>query len=596
MKSIDNFYLYTTSLQIKNNIKPNNILLLGNWCLSPYAINDSDLNKKKITNHRWNNNYIHEQDYIKIDELYEKYLPIISQKLNSFHNINEDVNYWRILIGPWLIYMCLILYERFHVVEDAFNNYKINNCLKFKRDYILNPFVANDMEDFNKIIENDFWNQHIYSTIIDFILPENNFDEIEQPHKIIFNTPKISFKSKLYQLIFKLFNFFNKIFFSFFIKKNNYVYLGTYLGYKNLIILYLKTRQFPLFEKINKPKLGYINIEKRKNITIEISCNNKFELFFSKSVFQYIPIVFFENFKYLKKEATSLLLPSFPKIIFTSNLLYHKTLFMIYVAEKVKIGTKLIIAQHGGMYFTSKHHRGESHELKIANKYLSWGSITNNCKVLNIGIIKNINNINYNKNSNKIFLVLNSIPQYVCNLNTDIIAVKFDTYIKDCLYISRVVTSRLMNNMKLFIRPYFHDFGWNEKQILKNSISDIFFDSTSVDIWKIASQSRLIIFSYNSTGFLELIASKKVPVILILNMEVDQIRDDVKPYFEELGEVGIFHSDIKSFEIHLSKIINNVEIWWESQEVQNKLDKFNTKFAYNNQNLINEIVQNIEFI
>ena len=594
MVSNNNYYLYTTAIKSSKYSLENNILLLGKWCINPFSIDKLELLKNKLIKHRWENKNLHSEDFKKIEQLYEKYLKIISEKLNSFHNVNENLNYWRILIGPWLMYMCIILYERFYVLEDAFNNNIIDNCLKFKKECNLKVFVANDMEDFNKIIENDFWNLHIYSIIIDFILPENKFDEIDEPTKIYFNLNKKSIKSWIYNFIFKISNFITTIFFSTIIKKNKFVYLGTYLGLKNLIILYFKTKEFPIFDKINKPKLGEINNQMRKNLFLINNNNNIFEDFFSAKVLQYIPVVFFEDFKSLKQQANTLVLPNLPKVIFTSNLLYHKTLFMMYVAEKTKIGSKLIIAQHGGAYFTSKYHRSESHEIKISDKYLSWGSSTDNIKVLNTGIIKNVKKLKSNKQANKIFLILNSIPRYVCNLSADSITINFDVYINDCINIYRVINSKLTKSTNFYLRPYFYDYGWNERQIFKDNFSNILFEETSKNIWNIASQSKLVIFSYNSTGFLELIASKKVPVMIFFNLEVDQIREDVIPFFHELEEVGIFHKDIKSLDIHLSKIIDNIDDWWQSKEVQNTLHTFSSNFAINNLNLINDIIKVIK--
>ena len=41
--------------------------------------------------------------YLFINKIYEKYLKEISIILNNIHNVNHSKEYWRIIIGPWLI-------------------------------------------------------------------------------------------------------------------------------------------------------------------------------------------------------------------------------------------------------------------------------------------------------------------------------------------------------------------------------------------------------------------------------------------------------------------------------------------------------------
>ena len=60
-----------------------------------------------------------------------------------------------------------------------------------------------------------------------------------------------------------------------------------------------------------------------------------------------------------------------------------------YIAKNVENGTSLILAQHGGNYFQHKSHFNSSFEVRIADKYLSWGNIKGK-KILPFGVIKNL--------------------------------------------------------------------------------------------------------------------------------------------------------------------------------------------------------------
>ena len=69
------------------------------------------------------------------------------------------------------------------------------------------------------------------------------------------------------------------------------------------------------------------------------------------------------------------LFPKKPKKIFTCLGILRSTLMDRYIAKNIENGTSLILAQHGGNYFQHKSHFNSLLEVKIADKYLSWGNI-----------------------------------------------------------------------------------------------------------------------------------------------------------------------------------------------------------------------------
>ena len=89
-----------------------------------------------------------------------------------------------------------------------------------------------------------------------------------------------------------------------------------------------------------------------------------------------------------------------PKVIFTSNSYFMDDYFKIWCAESIKHGSKLYIGQHGGHYGIGKFDLLENHELKICDKYLSWGWGEDNRKIIPVGIFKKKKLINGERKKN----------------------------------------------------------------------------------------------------------------------------------------------------------------------------------------------------
>ena len=169
------FYLFTTSH--RKEIKDLTPLLLGNWCLE----NSINENENKIIDHRWIKFNKYKSDLIYLDNLHDKLLNILTIELNKLNNVNYTFDNYRVLLSPWLKTLIMVLFERFTSIEKSFNQYKIENCLLV--DHKDTSLKTDDLEEFYDSINNQNWNLGLYSSIIRFLFPSNNFDVISIKNK-----------------------------------------------------------------------------------------------------------------------------------------------------------------------------------------------------------------------------------------------------------------------------------------------------------------------------------------------------------------------------------------------------------------------------
>ncbi len=97
------------------------ILVLGPWCLAnPKNKELLNSTEYQIIPSPWKPEYRIKEaaDYCR--QIYDEVLPILSKQLNFLHQVSYPVEYWRILIGPWLLHFIGIFYDRYKRIEKAF--------------------------------------------------------------------------------------------------------------------------------------------------------------------------------------------------------------------------------------------------------------------------------------------------------------------------------------------------------------------------------------------------------------------------------------------------------------------------------------------
>jgi putative transferase (TIGR04331 family) len=84
---------------------------------------------------------------------------------------------------------------------------------------------------------------------------------------------------------------------------------------------------------------------------------------------------------------------------------------------------------------------------------------------------------------------------------------------------------------------------------------------------KLMPKSRLVIIDYVSTSFIESIASD-IPTIVFFDPNIKRLNKESINFFNSLIRSEIFQTNPKNAALHLKKIINNPEKWWNSMQVQ----------------------------
>ena len=93
---------------------------------------------------------------------------------------------------------------------------------------------------------------------------------------------------------------------------------------------------------------------------------------------------------------------------------------------------------------------------------------------------------------------------------------------------------------------------------------------------------------YNATFFLEAL-HMNIPTIVFWNPDHWELRDQAKPYFQHLLDAKILFYQPREAALHLNKIANNIDEWWDSPEVIKARKMFTDHFCRHNPSLLRDI-------
>ena len=577
-------FLISTPIKLTWPEAKNSILVFT----SESAILSSQGNQNKykkiiINDYRWSDKKILGDDIMYLDSFYEKILTILSSRLNIIHSKNFSINFWRILIGPWLATFLHIFFERWKNIENIKNKHNINKCIFLKLNE--NLFIPYDNEQFINLSQNDLWNQFLYQKIIKKFLEDDKietklFDENLQNKEISHatsyfkNLKKNNFNFR--EVIFKLFNLFS-------FKRYRYFFYNTFLGFKNELKLSIIFKQSPIYFISDKSyHVEKTNKDLREGLKKNFNFEDRFEKTFTEILSEQLPKLFLENFSDLDSFSKKTNIPQNPKIIFTSGALWYDTKISYHIGMLKESDCKLFYGQHGGAHGISKYHWPESHEKIISDKYLSWGwSNDNHSKVQKFFILKNINKKNIEKNN--LLITLKNRKRYFHSLESSSGTELYSEFIKHVSHFLFGLKTKIKK--KAVLRLPYKSLNPKDVDFFSNLENNFNFYSKD-NIETAYNNARLIIHPSNSTPFLETI-SLNLPSIVLLNKKNNPFRDTAEKYMDLLYRNNIlFYDPKKAAELVNTIWDRDIENWWKEKKRQKAIRIFSEEFANKSDNLV----------
>lgn len=544
---------------------------LEEWCIPDHEKQSIDQNKEIISNHPALRRINSRHSFNFTSKIYERLLPKLSHWLNTTHHVNYSLQYWRIVIGPFLLQYIQTLYQRTVILKKA-------HALHLNLDTIgLTPtsFISlNNTADFLYCVEySDAWNHQLLTQVWNILFKPisryKNYYWDSELDKLQSNNDHNHRYSVRTKLIINLTTIFVRIF-----RRKMVGLCGTdiiFCGKKNILklILMSKLKIMPIFVHHNKKVREHNNKKsanhdiRRQLITLENESH--FSRLILETLIVNLPLDFLENYNDMVKRSAACY-PYQPSVIFAIGWLGND-LMKFWAAKCAEKGSKLVSLQHGGAYGHYDYHTHEELERNNTDIFISYGWIEKNVipapVVLTSELIKEkrINNTKRDKILWAIIPVGN--PYSICLPYFS--AQKTSPYIAWQQRFLHAMDYNILNNITIRPKPGHkipHHFqsDWKTIKIDNANSKETFFESLH--------NTKILIVDNLNTTFLYGLALN-IPTIIFWDKKFWPIRNNAKPYFKLLHEAKIYHATPESAAEFLNEIADDPTIWWDSKPVQN---------------------------
>lgn len=478
-------------------------------------------------------------------------------------NLKKNFNYafWKIVLYPWidsLVNRVFILWKTVSKNKKLFQKVY---------EYPGEIFIENSFIDlnYNNNLDLNVW---LISEIILF----KNKKKIKKK-KISIKKENVNYNNKATNLYYILFNIISK-----FLPSNKIIIQKTQIGWKNLILLLIKLKQFPIFFIENNYTIEETNLELRKKIFHTNFKKKNLENFIKKNLAFLIPKNYLENFNSIQQSINNSYWPKKTKLIINGNDDWYNDYFKIWAADqKFRNDAKYILTQHGGNVGTVLINSTLDTQIDIADKYLTWGWKRNK-KTIPFYSLLTSNNFKSNyKNEKKIYFFQQIFDKYFNALTTVPLSMedKINNYnLSNDLY--KGLKTVLKKN---FILRYLGYVASGKDYYFKYVNHYMKKDKGEKKFLDIINKARICIHDQQSTTFFETMRYN-IPTLLILKKGyMKTLSREAKTCYKELEKRNIIFTNLKSIINFINKNYDSIDEWWENKNTQRARINFCNKFA-----------------
>ncbi|HYX27357.1 MAG TPA: LIC12162 family protein [Pyrinomonadaceae bacterium] len=556
------------------------ILFLGEWCKLYDQKHIWSKLESEVLPYHWDDREQLYQDYKYLDELNERYLKLLTKLLNELHQVDRSVRYWRILIGYWLLHSIPILYDRYLSICNASRSGRVTNT--WIMPYAPGQMTPRDFSHFVNLFVSDQYNQYLYSEIIRLskLLP---FEELRTGF-----TPSVTVKSPRKNLLRRIARTALRAYAKDFpFRLNDIVFVASGFDVPNLTRLEIDLRQWPslMAPNIETPQTE-INQTMRQRLVLDEG-RNEFEMLLDKFLPEQLPSAYAESYQEMHNRSLDAF-PRKPKLIVTGTGYAQNEGFKFWSAHQVENGAKLAVLQHGGHYGSGLWSATEDFEIKISDRFYTWGWQDDRSEKTVPAPAPNL--IKFARApkpdpQGRLLWVQNSMPRYSYFMYSIPAGPQMLEYLSDQHRFLEMLEPRVRD--LLLLRLYPSDYGWSEANRWQDIDPALCQDRGREALRSQMRRSRLLISTNNSTTFLETLAAN-FPTVIFWNPRHWELRPSAQDHFDELRRVGILHDTPEAAAAQVNAIYEDVVSWWQGPEIQRVRDRFCRQFARTGQNWLNE--------
>lgn len=506
--------------------------------------------------------------YYRTQELRERLLRQLSERLNQMHGRREGEYYWRILLGPWLMWFVPAVYDRYTRLEKALAIWPKARFIGLANEAFITP---GDTMGTVAALKSDLYNLQLFTTIADFLgapitysMPTGENDSPVSP-SIRASWLRVETKKRVARLLSRRAPIQAKM---------TYLSLGNFLRLGLRLHGLLGLLASPYSYSISSPIDG-----KSRAALWNLSLGEgAVERVLASLVPTQLPRCFVEDFEQLGVEQNKKY-PKSTRLIWSCNSWYFDEPFKRWAAEQANEGTLLLGMQHGGGYGCLLMHSSEEHELSITDRYYSWGwtrgGFRANVAPMPATKLLNLPSFSVNPSGMSALFVCTSSPRYLMEFPSTPEA--FLAYLAWQERFAKALPSTIVK--RLTIRLHYEDLGWDMVERWKDIAPTAHIErSNARPFRKAMASARLCVFDHLSTTLLEAFVANQ-PSVLFWNPDLFLLRPEAVSLFQQLEEAGVLYRDPEAAAAASARAYEDVTAFWNTPRVQDARMAFCSKYA-----------------
>ncbi len=555
------------------------LLFLGPWCTRYDRKKDWQHRKHIILKNPWDDRDRLHSATGYCERVFEHLLHELTGYLNAVHATHYQSRYWRIIVGPWLLYYIHSMYSRYTYLTSAFDEYSGLSTRCLSQAEFTSP---HNMEDFAVLLNQDRYNLQLFSMICFWLgvpCSMQSYLDREVDRSLISASVKLRKLIELWQKDISetakgfVYSAINRI--CAWKRKpivivNPEISLGRRLGWNIHVGGRGSTGIFFILFKLDE---SYEAVFDRKRYGLRnLNAYDEFSRFLVNTFPLNVPTLYMEGYEKTRERALQRW-DYTPQVCATSSAWYYNECFKYLAAEWSEKKCRLIALQHGGGYGVAKYAATEWHERSICDRFYSWGwsvqeEADGRVRDLPSPVLSAARSRPWRlrRAFSQVLLVGTSFPVYPFRLES----LPQDSQIGDYVQwrIRFINALRAKSRESLLVRVMSTDCGWCEVERMRDACGIIQFDDLSVSLLDQLRRTRLAVFDHQTTGFLEALALN-IPCILFWQPDYWEVREESVTFCRALSECGVLHHSPEKAAAKVMEVYDNPMSWWDSQPIQN---------------------------
>lgn len=557
------------------------ILFLGEWCRRyDRKFYWGGLNAEVANPFRFDSDS-EENDTSYVRSIEATILSRLCPILNRQNKISFSKRQWMIVLGHWLRRYIVVSYNRFHTIQKCLNEHEIGSTTLFNPN--IYSLKTASSYSFVQACNNPVWNNVFFGKVILYMLGSNrelsiNYIDCDEvnfapviPRALGYGCSKTLSRKALEKIS------------SLFMRNNEVFVVNPYLAKSDNIRLHLGFFQTPKVWTAQRPEYSDKEDQKlRQKLAIETEDidDDRFTAFAMQLLWEALPVCYLESFREILRQLKLLNWPDKPRIIFTSNNFDTDEHFKIWTACKIANGSRYIVGQHGSNYGTLRNFSPTVEEI-TADRFISWGWQGNTNRHRSGFIFKQPRKGMLSYDTKGKLLSVQLASAYHIYLYDQIS--EFSNYFQEQQQFVGGLAREVRSGLKIRLARVSQTLHENELARWREFDPSLEVDHGNISFQQEVSRSRLVIFSYDSTGFMECL-SQNIPTMAFWRGGYDHLTEDARPIYRALEAAGIVHFEGKSVAEKINLVFDDINEWWFSNQVQSARELFCDAYARLNDN------------